>query len=95
MRIPRPIVVAALTAITVGSISHAMLPSSQDQRDPVRAQYELQREYSNNRQRELKEARLKAAREADAVAADALRPAEVRPAEKEAAALARAFLRKP
>lgn len=95
MRIPRPIAVAALTALTVGSISHAVLPSSQDHSDPGKAQNEIQREYSQNRRRELAEARLKAGREADAIAADKLRPAEIRPAEKEAAAVARAFLRKP
>ncbi len=95
MRIPRPIAIAAITAVTVGSVSHAMLPGSQDRTDPAKVQTELQRQYGQSRRRELEEARLKAAREADAIAADKLRPADVRPAEKQATAMTRALLRKP
>lgn len=95
MRISRPFAIAALTAVTVGSINHAILPSPQSHGDPAGAQTELQRQYGQSRRRALEEARLKAAREADAIAADKLRPAEVRPASKEAAAVARAILRKP
>jgi hypothetical protein len=95
MHIPRPIAVAALTAVTVGSVAHAVLPSSQDQTDPVKVQKELQREYGANRKRELENASLQAGREADAINADELRAAEVRPAEKEATAVARALFKEP
>lgn len=94
MRVPRPIAIAALTAVTVGSVGHAMLPSSQDHTEPAKAQTELTREYNENRKRELEGLRAKAAREADAIAADKLRPAEVRAAEKEAGAIVRGVLKK-
>ena len=95
MRVPRSIAIAALTAVTVGSVSHAMLPSTQDRTDPAKAQTELTREYNQHRKRELEELRAKSAREADALAADKLRPAERRAAEKEAGAIVKGLLKRP
>lgn len=95
MHIPRQVVVAAMTVAAVTTISHSILPSSQDLTDPEKAQQRLHQQYSQNRKNELEALRQKADRDAKAIAADKLRPAEVRPADKAAAKAARALLRRP
>jgi cell division protein FtsL len=95
MRIPRQIVVAAMTVATVTTVGHAMLPSSQDHANPVKAEQEQVREYSTYRRRQLEEGNLRERHLVEALERDKLRSAEVRPAEKAARDVVRALVRRP
>jgi hypothetical protein len=95
MRIPNQIKVAAATVIVVGSVSHAMLPASQDKSDPAKAQREYHREHTEQRRRELEELRLRAEREGRAIDAERYRAAEIRLKREETGVrVARSLLRR-
>jgi hypothetical protein len=95
MRLPRQIVVAVATVGVVTTLGHAVLPSSNDQSTPVKAEQHAEQQYGGARRRELEEQRLRANREGDAISRDALRPAEHRATDLDAAKVIRSLLRKP
>lgn len=90
MGIRRSAVVAGLTVVTVGSVGHAILPSSSGDRGA-----RLDGRYSVARRAELRTARLRATELGYAIDADGLRSAEVRGAEKAAGGIVGSLLRRP
>lgn len=90
MGIKRSLVVAGLTVVTVGSVGHAILPSSSG--DP---EGRLEGQYSNARGAERKSARMRADELGYAVNTDGLRSAEVREAEEAANGVVGSLLRRP
>ena len=95
MRIPRQLVVAGLTVVTVASVSHAILPPSNGGQDTARQQQELHRQYQEARRRELETQRLRGNELGEAVRRDRMRPSEVRPADKTAERALQKLLRRP
>lgn len=95
MRIPRQLVVAGLTLVTVASISHAILPPSQGGGTLARQQQQLHRQYQEARRRELETQRLRGNDLGEAVRKDRMRPSDVRPAEKASERALQSLLRRP
>jgi hypothetical protein len=90
MGIRRSLAVAGLTVVTVGSVGHAILPSSSGNQEG-----RLEGQYSRARGAELKSARMRADELGYAINADGLRSAEVREAEAAADGLVGSLLRRP
>jgi hypothetical protein len=92
VRYTRHLAAAAVTAITIGSLSSAVLPRS-DAGSPDTGPFAQQ--FADGHAQELSQARLRAQGLADAINADHLRSAELRGADEAAGALVDSLLRRP
>jgi hypothetical protein len=95
VRIPRQLVVAGLTVITVGSLTSTFLPSQANVSNSDRAQREYQLEYPDAASGPANAARVRATTLQDAINSDELTPAELRAQEAADSAIARALVERP
>lgn len=94
MRFRRVIATALLTAVTAGSVSQAILPSSQDNRNPAADQAATQ-QYAEDHRGGLDAARTNSRILADAINSDHLTPSALSPDRRAADRLLRSRLRRP
>jgi hypothetical protein len=93
MHIPRRLVVAGLTVLTVSTVSGAILPGQPGSTDPTSVERRAGREFAGNDDVVRASARANAETFADAVNSDELGSSELRPAEDAADGVIEALLR--